>query len=188
VRRQPNDVGNPRLCATWRGESLYNPHFEGVCRAVSQATFELNALSIRAEEISLAADTLVSQSQPHCVYWAETGGLDESRFQRVTLACAPIEIAPVLRERLFAQEHSVVLTSATLATRSIKSHEATGAVSDDDFFSLGGVADDGGAEGRLAGWQDVLPLGRPGGGIESENAVFLCAGFASGPSPDCYPI
>jgi ATP-dependent DNA helicase DinG len=87
--------------------------------------FELNALSIRAEEISLAADTLVSQSQPHCVYWAETGGIDESRFQRVTLACAPIEIAPVLRERLFAQEHSVVLTSATLATRSIKSHEAT---------------------------------------------------------------
>lgn len=87
--------------------------------------FELNAFAIRAEEIALAADVLVSQSLPGCVYWAEVGSGEESRFQRVTLTCAPVEIGPVLRERLFSAEHSVVLTSATLATRTVHQGETT---------------------------------------------------------------
>ena len=37
---------------------------------------------------------------------------------RVTLACAPVDVGPSLRELLFNREHSVVLTSATLATSS----------------------------------------------------------------------
>jgi ATP-dependent DNA helicase DinG len=87
--------------------------------------FELNALAIRAEEIAQAADVLVSQSLPGCVYWAEVGSGEDSRFQRVTLACAPVEIAPLLRERLFSAEHSVVLTSATLSTRTVARDETT---------------------------------------------------------------
>ncbi len=87
--------------------------------------YELNALAIRAEDVAKAADVLVSQSLSGCVYWAEVGSGEESRFQRVTLACAPIEIGPVLRERLFSGEHSVVLTSATLATRTVHQGEST---------------------------------------------------------------
>lgn len=114
--------------------------------------FELNALAIRAEEIAVSADILVSQSQPGSVYWAETGGMDESRFQRVTLACAPIEVAPMLREHLFAREHSVVLTSATLATRSIKEAESTERAETAFAHALGRL----GAEGAR-----TLQLGSP---------------------------
>jgi len=91
--------------------------------------FELNAYAIRASEIATDAAALVDQTMPGCAYWVEvTGGDDSSsdgpRFQRVTLACSPIEVGPMLKERLFAQEHSVTLTSATLATRTVRDDES----------------------------------------------------------------
>lgn len=46
------------------------------------------------------------------VHWIERRG---RRKQIVTLRTAPIEIAPYLREELFAEERSVILTSATLS-------------------------------------------------------------------------
>ncbi len=91
--------------------------------------FELNAYAIRASEVATDAAALVDQTIPGCAYWVEvTGGEDSSseapRFQRVTLACSPIEVGPMLKERLFAQEHSVTLTSATLATRTVRDDES----------------------------------------------------------------
>jgi len=88
--------------------------------------FELNSYAQRAEMIALEAETLVSQTLPAAAYWIEAeGGDDESgiRQRRVTFACAPIEVGPILKERLFKQEHSVILTSATLATRTVKGDE-----------------------------------------------------------------
>ncbi len=46
------------------------------------------------------------------VHWIERSG---RRNQIVTLRTAPIEIAPYLREELFGEDRSVVLTSATLS-------------------------------------------------------------------------
>lgn len=83
--------------------------------------FELNAYAIRAEEIAADAATLVDQRQPGCAYWVETSADDDdNRFKspRITFACSPVEVAPLLREHLFSAEHSVTLTSATLATTS----------------------------------------------------------------------
>lgn len=80
--------------------------------------YELNAYAIRAEMIANDAQTLIQQSTPASAYWIEVTGGDESAFgsgKRVTFACAPIEVAPLLRDRLFSQGHSVTLTSATLA-------------------------------------------------------------------------
>ena len=90
--------------------------------------FELNAYSIRAENIALDAEVLVTQGMPGAVYWGETSGGDDdsgaSRL-RVNMACSPIEVGPILRERLFRQDHSVVLTSATLTTRTVAETETT---------------------------------------------------------------
>jgi ATP-dependent DNA helicase DinG len=87
--------------------------------------YELNSYAQRAEMIASDAEVLVSQTLTGCAYWGEVArGLDESR-PRVTLACAPIEVAPILKERLFRQPHSVILTSATLATRTAKETETT---------------------------------------------------------------
>ncbi|MDX2116676.1 MAG: helicase C-terminal domain-containing protein [Planctomycetota bacterium] len=88
--------------------------------------YELNAYSIRAELVANEAALLVDQAQPGCAYWAEVNGADEgSRFQRVTLACAPVDVAPLLKERLFSQNCSITLTSATLATRGNKPGESS---------------------------------------------------------------
>lgn len=91
--------------------------------------YELNAYSIRAAEIAVAARTLVDQSLKGCAYWLEVTGGDDApaetaRYQRVTFACSPIDVAPLLKERLFNQPHSVVLTSATLATRRVRDDES----------------------------------------------------------------
>lgn len=81
--------------------------------------FELNSYSERALEIANELRLLIRQEVQGCVYWMEAsegrGGRKRAR-PRVTLRCAPIEVSPILQERLFAQEIGIVLTSATLAT------------------------------------------------------------------------
>ncbi|MEM7629389.1 MAG: helicase C-terminal domain-containing protein [Planctomycetota bacterium] len=88
--------------------------------------FELNSYSERAGEIADAAELLVDQTLEGCVYWGETnerqsGGASGRR--RVRLACSPIDVAPLLRAHLFEKDHGVVLTSATLATRTAREDE-----------------------------------------------------------------
>lgn len=93
--------------------------------------FELQALAVRADAAAFDADVLGMQKQPGCVYWVEGagGGADESGAwsgagrggqrrptAKLKVACSPIEVGPILRERLFSQKVGVVLTSATLAT------------------------------------------------------------------------
>jgi ATP-dependent DNA helicase DinG len=88
--------------------------------------YELNAYSIRASEIADDAAALVDQTLPGCAYWIEVNAPSEdSIFQRVTFACSPVEVGPLLKERLFAKEHGVVLTSATLSTRRVRDDEPT---------------------------------------------------------------
>ena len=48
------------------------------------------------------------------VYWVES--TMSRRFRRVTLAAAPIDVGPILREHLFQKTKTVIMTSATLAT------------------------------------------------------------------------
>ncbi len=88
--------------------------------------FELNAYAERAGEIADTAEALIEQTAAGCVYWIESRRPDEQGRHgatRVTLACSPVDVAPLLRERLFEGQHSVVLTSATLATRTVRDDE-----------------------------------------------------------------
>lgn len=85
--------------------------------------FELNAYSIRAAEIGDHAHALLEQTLPNCVYWIESTQGTGRGGPKVTLSCSPIEVAPILREHLFGQECSVVLTSATLSTRQVSEDE-----------------------------------------------------------------
>lgn len=83
--------------------------------------YELAAYAERAGSIAKDAQVLLGQQIDDCVYWlSATGG---GPRQRLELACSPIDVGPILRERLFGLEVGVVLTSATLTT---------GAASDDD--------------------------------------------------------
>jgi ATP-dependent DNA helicase DinG len=95
--------------------------------------YELNSYSQRAEMIAVAAETLVSQTVAGAAYWVEVSGEEGAdrghSFKKITFACSPVEVGPILKERLFrageGKPKSVVLTSATLATRTVKEEEST---------------------------------------------------------------
>ena len=92
--------------------------------------FELAAYIERAVSIADVAEAWVEQTAEHCVYWIEVrrpGRDGEAGYAgvRVTIAASPIDVAPLLEKYLFSAEHSTVLTSATLATRTVRDDEPT---------------------------------------------------------------
>ncbi|MFZ4429438.1 MAG: ATP-dependent DNA helicase [Phycisphaerales bacterium] len=127
--REPAAVANV-LTTAMRELAMSLKGLKALCRQEADA-FELNATILRAEMIAADCETLLSQSLPGYAYWIELGGGidDDDRVGQATLrveiACAPVEVAPILRERLFRQDFSVTLASATLATRTATSEEST---------------------------------------------------------------
>jgi ATP-dependent DNA helicase DinG len=81
---------------------------------------ELGSLSGRATEIAEATSLLIEQGIEGCVYWAEMVTRSDRRRRggrgSVTVACAAVDVGPVLREHLFGRDGAVICTSATLAT------------------------------------------------------------------------
>ncbi|MEM9882568.1 MAG: helicase C-terminal domain-containing protein [Planctomycetota bacterium] len=81
---------------------------------------EVQGYADRAAAMADTVAALIDQTLPDSVYWVEV--LRRGRRERVTLASAPVEVGPLLRERLFEAKTGrgdalpVVLTSATLAT------------------------------------------------------------------------
>ena len=79
--------------------------------------FDLNAYAERADGVANSADALLKQSIPGCVYWVESRKPPKgTRRPLMTMAAAAVDVAPILREHLFAKPVSVTLTSATMAT------------------------------------------------------------------------
>ncbi|QOJ01692.1 MAG: helicase [Phycisphaeraceae bacterium] len=119
--------------------------------------YELNAYALRAQAVADAADTLREQTLPGCAYWVESGGESGGRTRRVTVGCAPVEVAPLLREHLFSKGFSVSLTSATLSTRSrAPAHREHAEMA--FAHAMARLGCDGASGGRIA---DTLQLGSP---------------------------
>jgi ATP-dependent DNA helicase DinG len=77
-------------------------------------TVELSALTDRVETAAATLGEIFGEEQESKVRWIEIG---ESRVGRkITLKQAPLEVAELLRERLFEKFETVVMTSATLTT------------------------------------------------------------------------
>ncbi len=95
--------------------------------------FELAAYIERAVSIADVAEAWVEQTAEQCVYWIEakqpggSGGDGGAGYSgvRVKIAASPIDVAPLLEKYLFSGDHSTVLTSATLATRTVHEDEPT---------------------------------------------------------------
>lgn len=75
---------------------------------------ELFGYEQRTGELAMAVDALISCKDGAQAYWI-TKQPGRGRAM-VTLSSAPIDVAPIVRERLFDAVGSAVLTSATLAT------------------------------------------------------------------------
>ncbi len=70
---------------------------------------EINNLAQRAAELHKAFEVVLESHERNMVYWWERRG------RGVFLEATPIDVSPILRERLFEAVESVILTSATLA-------------------------------------------------------------------------
>lgn len=76
---------------------------------------ELLECNRRLAELRLEIAEFLSQRAEDHVYWVERAGKTQ---QNLSLNAAPIDVAQFLRQRLFNGESSVIMTSATLATKS----------------------------------------------------------------------
>ncbi len=74
---------------------------------------ELQDYAIRMEEFRVSLKSLLELGDTGSVYWAEKAGAEG---KNTIVSSAPVEVADVLRERLFSAGRGVVLTSATLGT------------------------------------------------------------------------
>jgi ATP-dependent DNA helicase DinG len=72
---------------------------------------ELTAAQTRCKALAELLESWVKQPTGDHVYWVE---LEERSRQRVRLASAPLDVGPTLRQLLFDQVPTCVLTSATL--------------------------------------------------------------------------
>jgi ATP-dependent DNA helicase DinG len=77
---------------------------------------ELTAAQERCEGLAMSLSAWLTQGLPDSVYWIEDEGPAHRR--RVVLACAPLEVGPILKRDLFDQVPCSIMTSATLSVGS----------------------------------------------------------------------
>jgi ATP-dependent DNA helicase DinG len=87
-----------------------------------EAKQTLTALGLRTAELRKGVDLFVRQPDADAVYWVESRTSERDGDGAVSLQTAPIEIAPILRRRLFESGRTVVLTSATLTVAGSFAH------------------------------------------------------------------
>jgi ATP-dependent DNA helicase DinG len=73
---------------------------------------ELTAAADRCDDLANSVRAWQKQTAEDSVYWVEVG---EGARPKVTLACAPLDVGPTLRNELFGRVPTCVLTSATLS-------------------------------------------------------------------------
>ena len=72
---------------------------------------ELRASAERLQGLAITLKAWLKQEMEDAVYWIESTGKDRG----LKLMSSPIDVGPVLRDQLFAEVPSVILTSATLS-------------------------------------------------------------------------
>jgi ATP-dependent DNA helicase DinG len=114
---------NGRVHAPHVVENGLSEPLEKLSRALAEHADRLDNESTRKDFTSAAERLLVlagairqwdGQEIDNAVFWLERSG-SRRGMDRVTLAAAPINVGDTLREVLFSQTKSVIMTSATLA-------------------------------------------------------------------------
>jgi len=80
----------------------------------SEGAFELMGYETRVAETAERVTSLISQHNDTHAYWVSTRSTRGRQI--VTLASAPVDVAPIVKDLVFNAVRSAVLTSATLAT------------------------------------------------------------------------
>ncbi len=110
--RQPGIVSNPLGERLRKLVASLRRHANDIEQPEQRMDF--TAAAGRLDVLCRGISDWLGQDIPDSVYWIDRGG-GRGRL-RITLAAAPIDVGPVLREHLFNKVPTVVMTSATLAT------------------------------------------------------------------------
>ena len=98
-------------------------HLRGSLAEEDPQREDLAGLEIKVKGVAALVAELLAQGRDDHAYWRTIHHTTGRHPQPVvTLACAPVCVAPMLREKLFDEVRSVVLTSATLATARGEQH------------------------------------------------------------------
>ena len=76
---------------------------------------DFSAAHDRLMALAEGLEQWLKQKLENVVYWVEQTPTRRNSAPRVTLSAAPIDVGPALREQLYTQVPSVIMTSATLA-------------------------------------------------------------------------
>lgn len=126
--RPPVVAPNGRICQAGAVPNELSPALRRVAEKLDGAgkdlpkeqAYELAAFQSRATEFAETIDGLIAQSDDSHAYWVSKR---EYRGRPVvTLASAPVDVAPIVRKHVFEAVNSAVLTSATLSTARGESH------------------------------------------------------------------
>jgi ATP-dependent DNA helicase DinG len=118
--QQRHGTSNGRIRRPPQVENTISPLLQSLAASISlhakgidkeEERIELTAAVERCMQLAGALDAWLKQSMDDAVYWIEVGG---RQGQLTTLVCSPIEVGPLLRDELFNQVKTVILTSATL--------------------------------------------------------------------------
>lgn len=108
--RTPPEINNPVSPALHTLADVIRRFADKLER--EEEAIELTAQADRSQALAAGIENWLAQSQKQSVYWVET---TEGNRQNMRLVCAPIDLGPILREELFNQVPTTILTSATLA-------------------------------------------------------------------------
>ncbi len=102
----------------------------------ANAKLDMMSASNRLAALATSLETWLLQKESGAVYWFER---KESRgsgrnFTRLTLRSSPLDIGNYLREHLFQKVPSVIMTSATIATKQSESQGRVETKKDDPAF------------------------------------------------------
>jgi ATP-dependent DNA helicase DinG len=108
VRRGPSECDN--LSDAYRALRIQLNAVRGSLATLPVQSEKLEAMMRRTRELEEALEQILESDSRDHVYWCEIRG------RGIFLWASPINIAPLMKERLFSQVDCAVLTSATLST------------------------------------------------------------------------
>ena len=109
--RKPLDVGDVLGLELRKLASAIDAEAEAI--EDDDARLELASAADSASALAATATEWLEQRQPDSVYWVEQTPSSGGR-PRIELACAPIDVGPILRRDLFDRVPTCILASATL--------------------------------------------------------------------------
>ncbi len=99
-----------QLAAPYRELKIALSQLHSELHLIKERSSNWEPMVRRLENLGSSLDQILGSDDPNLVYWFER------RRQGVFLRVTPIDVAGLLRERLFARTPTTVLTSATLTT------------------------------------------------------------------------